>query len=635
LIFNIVYTFPWKRAGGIIEKMRLFVAFVTIMALMAVALMPLDMALGQEANTGRVLPDTVQRGEVFDVTVTFTAPADNFNAIGLTDNAPDGWNVQVDETWCTPNADFVKATGNKAEIMWFGPYAKGTNFSVMYKVTVADYACAGNHTFDGSLEYYLEEEPYLENITGDSEVEVPVCTTPLICCSPKSLSFSATPGGSNPANGTLEIWNSGIDTISWTLSDDAAWLSENFTSGSSTGEHDTAAVSVDIAGMSAGNYSASITITAAGAINSPWTVPVSLHISSAPEISFSPERLRFTAGEGGSNPANRTLDIWNSGGGTLNWSVSDNAAWLSENPTTGSSTSEHDTVAVSVDIAGMSAGDYSANITITAPGASNNPQIVLVSLHISSPAPEISFSPESLTFTAGEGGSTPANGTLEIWNSGIGTLTWSLSGDAAWLSENPTSGSSTGEHDTVAVSVDIAGMSAGDYSANITITAPGASNSPQVVPVSLHISSAAPEISCKPESLTFTAGEGGSTVANGTLEVWNSGIEILNWSVSDDAEWLSENPTSGSSTGADDKTLVTVSVNTAGMSAGDYSANITITAPGASNTPQTVSVSLHMGGAGPPPSPIQAWLSQYWWTIVGGIVVVALLVYLLRRRRGV
>ena len=203
--------------------------------------------------------------------------------------------------------------------------------------------------------------------------------------------------------------------------------------------------------------------------------------------------------------------------------------------------------------------------------------------------------------------------------------------DAEWLSESPTSGSSTGEHDTAAVSVDIAGMSAGDYSANITITSPGASNSPQVVPVSLHISSAAPEISCKPESLNFTAGAGGS---NETLEIWNSGIDTLNWTLSDAAAWLSENPTSGSSTSADDKTLVTVSVNTAGISAGDYSANITITAPEASNSPQTVPVSLHIGGVAPPPSLIPAWLSQYWWAIVAGIVVVVLLVYFLRPRRN-
>jgi predicted secreted protein len=612
------------------------------MALMAVALMPLDMALGQGTNLTRALPATVERGETFNVTVTFTAPADNFNSIGLTDNAPDGWNVAVNAAWCTPSASAVTATGNKAEIGWFGEpdvgFDNGTTFTAVYKVTVANYACAGNHAFNGSLEYYVGPEGpegrYSENITGDSEVEVPVCNSPLICCSPKSLSFSATEGGPNPANQTLEISDSGVGTISWTLSDNAGWLSENPPSGNSTSADDKTlvTVSVNTAGMPDGDYLANITITAAGAINSPWTVPVSLHISlSTSQISFWPESLSFTAVEGGSNPVIKMLDIWNSGIGTLNWTLSDDAAWLSENPTGGNSTSIHDTVALSVNITGMSAGDYSANINITSPGVNNSPQVVPVSLHISSPTLEISFSPESLSFTAVEGGSAPANQTLEIWNSGGERRDWSLSDDAAWLSESPTSGSSKGEHDTAAVSVDIAGMSAGDYSANITITSPGASNSPQVVPVSLHISSAAPEISFSPESLSFTTGEGGS---NKTLEIWNSGIDTLNWTLTDDAAWLSESPTSGSSTSADDKTLVTVSVNTAGMSAGDHSANITITSPGASNSPQTVSVSLHMGEAGPSPSPIPAWLSQYWWAIVAGIVVVVLLVYLLRRRRS-
>jgi len=325
----------------------LVIAFVTMVALVGGALLPMDMALGQGGNATRVLPDTVQRGETFDVTVTFTAPADNFNSVGLTDNAPAGWEVTVDKTWCTPNAKFVDATGNKAEFLWYGPYDKDADFSVTYKVTVPVYACAGNLTFDGFLEYYLAGEgPYYESITGDSEVGVPVYNSPLICCNPKSFSFSATEGGSNPADQTLEVSNSGVGTLTWSVSDNANWLSESPTTGSSTGEPDTVTVSVDVAGMSAGDYSASITIMADEAINSPRTVPVSLHISPpAPEISFSPASLSFTAGEGGSAPADETLEIWNSGTGTLNWSLSDGAAWLSEDPTSGSSRGEHDTVA--------------------------------------------------------------------------------------------------------------------------------------------------------------------------------------------------------------------------------------------------------------------------------------------------
>jgi len=157
--------------------MRLHTLFVTIVALILVALMPLGIALGQEANPDRVLPDTVQGGETFDVTVNFTAPVDKFNAIGLTDLCPDGWNVTVDKTWCTPNADVFTATGNKAEIGWYGEpdvgFDNGTSFSAVYKVTVPDDASAGIYVFDGSVEYYVGSEgPYSENITGGSQVEV-------------------------------------------------------------------------------------------------------------------------------------------------------------------------------------------------------------------------------------------------------------------------------------------------------------------------------------------------------------------------------------------------------------------------------------------------------------------------------
>jgi hypothetical protein len=161
--------------------MRLLVELVTIVALVVVAVMPLHIALAQEANPTRALPDTVERGETFNVTVTFTAPEDEFNAIGLSDFCPDGWNVTVDEAWCTPNADAVLATDNKAEIVWYGEpgvgFGKYTPFSALYRVTVPDDAPAGIHTFYGFLEYYLAAEgPYHENITGDSETEVIVPT---------------------------------------------------------------------------------------------------------------------------------------------------------------------------------------------------------------------------------------------------------------------------------------------------------------------------------------------------------------------------------------------------------------------------------------------------------------------------
>ena len=156
--------------------MRALVLFVTTVAV--VALMPLGMALAQQqANPVRVLPDTVQKGEIFEVTANFTAPADKLSPVGLTDLCPDGWNVTVNMTWCTPNAQFVNATENKAEIMWYGEpgvgFDKDTSFTALYKVTVPDDAELGIYAFSGSVEYYVGPEgPYLENITGVSQTEV-------------------------------------------------------------------------------------------------------------------------------------------------------------------------------------------------------------------------------------------------------------------------------------------------------------------------------------------------------------------------------------------------------------------------------------------------------------------------------
>jgi len=437
---------------------------------------------------------------------------------------------------------------------------------------------------------------------GGGWVPTPTPTPPEISYSPSSITFTATEGDANPADQTLGIFNSGGGSLDWSVSDDAGWLSLDPPNGSSTGETDDVTLSVDITSMSAGSYSATITIEAPGATNTPQTVPVSLTINPpAPTISYSPSSITFTATEGDANPADQTLGIFNSGGGSLDWSVSDDAGWLSLAPPSGTSTGETDDVTLSVDITSMSAGSYSATITIAAPGATNTPQTVPVSLTINPPAPTIYYSPSSITFTATEGDANPASKSLWVKNDGGGSLDWSVSDDAGWLSLAPPSGTSTGEMDGVTLSVDITGMSAGSYSATITIAAPGATNTPQTVPVSLTINPAPrdPEIWYNPVSFSFYANAGGINPASKSLWIRNNGGGSLDWSVSDDAGWLSLAPPSGTSTGEMDE--VTLSVDITGMSVGSYSATITIAAPGATNTPRTVPVSLTINPAlGPP-----------------------------------
>jgi len=117
-----------------------------------------------------------------------------------------------------------------------------------------------------------------------------------------------------------------------------------------------------------------------------WTVVVdgTVKVGEPPAISVSPNSLAFNAIEGGENPPAQTLEICNSESGTLDWSLTDNAGWLSEAPTSGSlDADECEDVTVSVDVTGMEVGDYSATITIT---GSDEVQVP-VNLHIESAAP--------------------------------------------------------------------------------------------------------------------------------------------------------------------------------------------------------------------------------------------------------
>jgi fibronectin type 3 domain-containing protein len=78
---------------------------------------------------------------------------------------------------------------------------------------------------------------------------------------------------------TFSITNPTGGTLAWTLTESAAWLGLNVTSGSTTTQVTSISASVSTTGLAAGNYSTAINVTASGATNSPQTIPVTLTLS--------------------------------------------------------------------------------------------------------------------------------------------------------------------------------------------------------------------------------------------------------------------------------------------------------------------------------------------------------------------
>lgn len=101
-------------------------------------------------------------------------------------------------------------------------------------------------------------------------------------------------------------------------------------------------------------------------------------------------------------------------------------------------------------------------------------------------APTILVQPGVLQPSAIIGTHTPSQ-TIEVSNSGSGTLDYSIADDAPWLGISPSAGSSSGETDAITVSFATAGLPIGTHTAVITVSADGATNTPQSVPVSLTV----------------------------------------------------------------------------------------------------------------------------------------------------
>lgn len=210
--------------------------------------------------------------------------------------------------------------------------------------------------------------------SGQSIANFDDCFFECVCIIP------GTPSNRSPSDGATDV--STGTTLSWSAASSATSYDVYFgTSVSPPYKANTTSTEYNLGGLNQDTtyYWKIVAKNSCGSAEGPvWTFTT----IQLPTIAFSPSSFSFTATQGGSDPASQTLGVNNSGGGTLNWSVGDDVTWVSLNPTSGTSTGETDNVTVSVNTSGMGAGSYSATITISAPGATNTPQTLPVSLSI-------------------------------------------------------------------------------------------------------------------------------------------------------------------------------------------------------------------------------------------------------------
>jgi hypothetical protein len=150
-----------------------------------------------------------------------------------------------------------------------------------------------------------------------------------------------------------------------------------------------------------------------------------------------------------------------------------------------------DTGALDIAIASNSAapvGDYSVVLTDVDAGFSTTMDLLVVDGGV----PVMLAATNPLTFASTSGTTTQQSATFGLRNSGSGALNWStsISTDvgSGWLSADP-SGTLTfsSVFSTVAVRVNPSGLAPGLYTGTVTVSASGADNSPQQVPVRFQV----------------------------------------------------------------------------------------------------------------------------------------------------
>jgi uncharacterized protein (TIGR03437 family) len=127
------------------------------------------------------------------------------------------------------------------------------------------------------------------------------------------------------------------------------------------------------------------------------------------------------------------------------------------------------------------------------------------------------------------------------------------------------------------------------------------------VPVMLGMSQLGPRVQLSQSAFVFHVAQGGAAPPPQTLLVLNSGVGVLSWSIPtgeiSSAPWLSLSATSGQAiAGPTIPSSTILTVNPAGLAVGAYQAMVPVSAPGALNNPQSVSVTLHVVPASAAPT---------------------------------
>ena len=258
----------------------------------------------------------------------------------------------------------------------------------------------------------------------------------------------------------------GSGDIGWTASANAGWIGVAPSEGIIGDESVDIGITVHRGAVVPGTYTGAVRIR--GDNDDELSVGVTATVLEEPELWVSTTELDF-----GIDQDRMTFVVGNVGTGVLDWSLSEELAWVDVSRISGAAArGTKDTVWVDVDRSVSEIGRYTGILQIASDGGDRS-----VSISMEIPAePVLSVSPTQLDL-----GTEGTEGRFTVRNSGTGTLSWTLFIDQSWLSAVPKQGAiDRGGSQEIVVRAERVGLVPGAYTGGISITSNGGAERTEV-----------------------------------------------------------------------------------------------------------------------------------------------------------
>ncbi len=284
----------------------------------------------------------------------------------------------------------------------------------------------------------------------------------------------------------------------------------------------------------------------------------------------------------GTDVSTRELGISNDGEETLTWSASVSEPWISISSSSGSlDPTESQNLTINVNRAGLAEGTYSGQVNFTGNGGSATVTVTMEVLGSNAAAVL------NLSLTEVDFGLDGTSRELVVSNSGEVDLQWTVTSMEAWLSTSSTSGTVTpAGSQSINILVNRTALAEGSYSGTLTFSGNGGDGS---IAVSMQVPSQDPQLSLSATELSF-----GTSDDTRNLTVSNIGQQTLNWSLTENEDWLQVSSSSGSVTPGNSQDI-TVTVVRDGLADGTYNSTIAFLGDGGD---ASVNVIMEVTGQG-------------------------------------